>query len=147
VPTIVNFTPVPAFVGGALIGLSAVLVLLINGKIAGISGVFGRLFSPTTTDRAWRAWFVLGLLAGGLLVTKALPDLGAFQLEAGWPRLAAGAFLVGLGTRLGGGCTSGHGVCGASRGSVRSMVATAVFMAAGFVTVFVTHHVLNGGAL
>ncbi len=145
--TIVNFTPVPAFVGGTMIGLSAVVVLLINGKIAGISGVFGRLFSPTTTDRPWRAWFVLGLLAGGLLVALAMPDLGKFELTAGTPRLVAGAFLVGLAKRLGGGCTSGHGVCGASRGSVRSMVATLAFMAAGFATVYVTHHLLGGGSL
>jgi hypothetical protein len=145
-PEIVNFTPGPAFLGGALIGLSAVVVLLLNGKVAGISGIYGRLFSPTTADRPWRAWFVVGLLAGGALATGVRPELDAFQLEAGLPQLLAAGFLVGLGTRLGGGCTSGHGVCGASRGSKRSITATIVFMVAGFATVYVTHHLLGGGA-
>ncbi len=143
--TIVNFTPGPAFVGGVMIGLSAVLVLLLNGKIAGISGIFGRLFSPATSDRPWRLWFVLGLVAGGALVTRALPRFDVFELEAGTPQILAGAFLVGLGTRLGSGCTSGHGVCGAGRGSLRSIAATLTFLAAGFATVYVTRHLLGGG--
>ena len=144
-PEIVNFTPGSALLGGALIGLSAVLVLLLNGKVAGISGIYGRLFSPTTKDRPWRAWFVVGLLAGGALATGAWPELDKFELDADLPQLLAAGFLVGLGTRLGGGCTSGHGVCGASRGSKRSLAATATFMLAGFVTVYVTHHLLGGG--
>ena len=137
--------PLLALAGGALIGLGALLVLLINGRIAGISGVLGRLLSPTTEDRAWRLWFLLGLVASGLLLGGARPELGSFELTASPGRLCAGALLVGLGTRLGGGCTSGHGVCGASRGSVRSLVATLTFLAAGFVTVYITHHLLVGG--
>lgn len=144
--TITNFTPVPALIGGMLIGLSALIVLRMNGKVAGISGIVGRLFQRVPGDTAWRVWFLVGLIGGGAAVFAGVPRFAAFQLEAGTGTLLVAGFLVGLGTRVGGGCTSGHGVCGTSRGSLRSIVATLTFMATGFATVYVTHHLLSGGA-
>jgi uncharacterized membrane protein YedE/YeeE len=142
---IVNFTPLPALVGGVLIGLGAVLVLLMNGKIAGISGMLARPFLGVEGDTAWRLVFLVGLVVGGALTFALIPSSAEFQLDAGWSTVLVAGFLVGLGTRVGGGCTSGHGVCGLSSGSVRSLVATLAFMAAGFVTVYVVRHVLGGG--
>lgn len=142
--TIVDFTPASAFVGGVLIGLAATLLLLLNGKIAGISGIFARVVKPLPGDTAWRVLFLIGMIAGGALTFLAWPPAASLQLDASWPRILAGGFLVGLGTRVGGGCTSGHGVCGLSRGSRRSLVATLAFMCAGFATVYVIRHVLSG---
>jgi uncharacterized protein len=131
--------------GGATIGLGASLLLLFNGKIAGISGIFGGLVLPKAGDVAWRAAFVAGLVLGGLLLAAAYP--AAFpELGGGRPLglvLLAG-FLVGLGARLGSGCTSGHGVCGLSRLSARSLVATLTFLSTGALTVFITRHLLGG---
>ncbi|QDE84006.1 YeeE/YedE family protein [Myxococcus xanthus] len=131
--------------GGALIGLSASLLLLANGRVAGISGVVGSLLAPVRGDVAWRVLFFAGLLAGGLLLSWLRP--GSFPApsapSAGGLWLLAGAgLLVGFGSRLGNGCTSGHGVCGISRGSVRSIAATLTFMATGVLTVFLVRHVL-----
>jgi hypothetical protein len=137
----IHFTPVPALAGGVLIGLGAVLVLFLNGKVAGISGIVARLFTGVAGDTAWRVAFLAGMLAGGAATFAASAQFAAFELRAGWARILAAGFLVGLGTRLGGGCTSGHGVCGMARGSPRSIAATLAFMAAGFVTVYVMHHV------
>ena len=145
--TIVDFDPLPALVGGAMIGLSAALVLLLNGKVAGISGIFGRIFNQGEQHRAWRVCFVLGLVAGGAIVTGLLPEFDVFELHAGTPLVLAAGLLVGFGTRLGGGCTSGHGVCGISRGAKDSILATLTFMGAGAVTVYVFHHLLGGGGL
>jgi uncharacterized protein len=135
------FTPWHALGGGALIGLAAALLVLFNGRIAGISGVLGELLR-WPADRTWRLAFVAGLVAAPVVygVFAALP---VPRLDAGTPLLVAGGLLVGLGARYGAGCTSGHGVCGLSRLSVRGAVATAVFMAAGFVTVFVLRHLLG----
>ncbi len=144
--TIVDFTPGRAFVGGLLIGLAATLVLLLNGKIAGISGIFARVVKPLPGDTAWRVVFLVGMIGGGALTFAVWPPSAAFALDSSWPQIVAGGFLVGLGTRVGGGCTSGHGVCGLSRGSMRSLVATLVFMGTGFATVYVIRHVLAGGA-
>jgi uncharacterized membrane protein YedE/YeeE len=125
-----NFTPWSALLGGALIGISASLLLALNGRIAGISGIVGGILKPAAGDVAWRVAFVIGLLASGAVALGVSPtSLGASPRSLGLV-LAAGAF-VGVGTRLGNGCTSGHGVCGLSRLSVRSMVATATFMATG----------------
>jgi uncharacterized membrane protein YedE/YeeE len=134
-----HFTPWPALAGGALIGLAASLLALANGRIAGISGIVGGLLRPGSGDAAWRAAFVAGLvIAPGLLAL--VQPLTAPQIEAGPLRLVAAGLLVGLGTRYGSGCTSGHGVCGLSRLSPRSAVATAAFMAAGFATVYLLKH-------
>lgn len=139
-------TAVAALQGGALIGLSSALLLLLNGKIAGISGIVGALLGPTRGDTAWRLFFLAGLIGGGAAMWGVSP--GSFQMEnlpSGSTAAAAGV-LVGFGTRLGNGCTSGHGVCGISRFSQRSMVATLTFIAAGAIVVLVTRHLL-GGAL
>jgi uncharacterized membrane protein YedE/YeeE len=138
-----EFTPVSAAIGGALIGLSAVLLMALNGRIAGISGTFSGAFFSGAGDRAWKIMFLAGLIAApGLqrLVTGAWPP---FDMAAGWPLIVVGGLLVGFGTRLGSGCTSGHGVCGLSRLSPRSMVAVGAFMSAGFVTVAVVRSVMG----
>ncbi|WP_395028436.1 YeeE/YedE family protein [Comamonas odontotermitis] len=134
-------TPVTALLGGALIGLAAVLLVLFNGRIAGISGIVGSLLPPRAPGGAWRVAFVIGLLAAPWAYGLFAP-VPAAASPASWPVLAIAGLLVGFGTRLGSGCTSGHGVCGLSRLSVRSLVATLCFMAAGFATVFVARHVL-----
>ena len=137
-----HFTPLAALAGGALIGLAAALFVLLNGRIAGISGVLGGLLVPTRGDIAWRLAFVLGLV-GAPLAYRLFAELPTPQIDAGYGTLLLAGLLVGIGTRYGAGCTSGHGVCGLSRLSPRSLVATAAFMAAGFATVFVVRHVLG----
>ncbi|WP_375765272.1 YeeE/YedE thiosulfate transporter family protein [Archangium gephyra] len=130
--------------GGALIGLSASLLLLANGRVAGISGVVGSLLAPVRGDIAWRVFFFGGLLTGGLLLAWLRPVSFAAPapLSAGGVALlVAAGLLVGFGSRLGNGCTSGHGVCGISRGSVRSIAATLTFMATGVLTVFLARHI------
>ncbi|MFC6979973.1 YeeE/YedE family protein [Microbulbifer taiwanensis] len=135
--------PWSALAGGALIGLASALLLLLNGRIAGISGILGGLIDRTAGETGWRRAFVLGLLLSPLvwLLFAALPPI---RIEAGYPLLIAAGLLVGIGTRYGSGCTSGHGVCGLSRLSPRSLVATLGFMGAGFATVFATRHLLGG---
>lgn len=140
-----DFTPVPALVGGALIGLAASLFLLSHGKIAGISGMYGGVLRRGTSDRGLRLTFVLGLLVAGGALRVLWPAAFATTWSAALPVVLAAGVLVGFGTQLGNGCTSGHGVCGISRLSVRSLVATMTFMASGFATVFVAHHVIGGG--
>jgi uncharacterized membrane protein YedE/YeeE len=136
------FTPWSAAIGGVLIGLAAAMFVLLNGRIAGISGVLGGLLRPRPGDRAWRIAFVAGLLLAplGYALVAAVP---APQIDADIPLLVIAGLLVGVGTRYGSGCTSGHGVCGISRLSPRSLVATVLFMAAGFATVFVMRHLLG----
>ncbi len=136
------FTPWSSFGGGMLIGLAAALFVLLNGRIAGISGVLGGLLTPLRGDVLWRLAFIGGMVAAPLAysVVLALPSV---QIDAGYPALVAAGLLVGVGTRYGAGCTSGHGVCGLSRLSLRSLVATGAFMAAGFVTVYVLGHLIN----
>jgi len=137
-----NFTPWASLAGGVMIGLASALFLLFNGKIAGISGILGGLLRPQRGDVVWRIAFVAGILVSPLLfgAVRPLPDV---EIEAGYPLLIAAGLLVGLGTRYGSGCTSGHGVCGLSRRSPRSIVATVAFMFAGFATVFIARHVLG----
>lgn len=142
-----SFTPVMSGIGGLLIGLSAALLLMTNGKIAGISGIAGGLLTkPPRGDVLWRLVFVVGLFAGGAAMAAFQPGLFAMELDRSTAALAAAGLLVGFGTRLGNGCTSGHGVCGLSRLSRRSLVSVGTFMVAGAITVFVVNHLL-GGAL
>ena len=132
-------------VGGAFIGLSASLLLLSHGKIAGVSGMLGGLLDPKTTDRSYRAWFLAGLLLVGFVFRFVRPEMLAPTHTASIGLTAAAGLLVGFGTSLGNGCTSGHGICGISRLSIRSLIATATFLVTGAVTVFIADHVLGGG--
>jgi uncharacterized protein len=136
------FTPWPALIGGMLIGLAAAMFALLNGRIAGISGILGGLVKPTRGDIKWRLAFIGGLIVApwAYRLFSALPTV---QIDAGYVALAVAGLLVGVGTRYGSGCTSGHGVCGLSRLSLRSLAATLTFMGAGFVTVFVLRHLFN----
>ena len=136
-----HFTPWSALAGGMLIGLAAALLILFNGRIAGISGIVGALLPPRRQGGAWRWAFVLGLLAAPWL-WRVFAPLPALQTSASTALLVLAGLLVGVGTRMGSGCTSGHGVCGLSRLSLRSLVATLCFMATGFATVFIMRHVL-----
>jgi uncharacterized membrane protein YedE/YeeE len=137
-----HFTPWSSFGGGILIGLAAALLILASGKILGVSGILGGLFRPRAGDAGWRVLFILGLLLAPL-VWRSLAALAAPPIAGHSALLAIAGLLVGFGTRLGSGCTSGHGICGLSRLSPRSLVATALFMLAGFATVFVTRHVIG----
>jgi uncharacterized protein len=139
-----NFTPISAAIGGALIGLSAVLLMLLNGRVAGIAGIAAGLIDPIGSDRFWRVAFIVGLIAAPLsamLVGYAVP---VPQMPASLVTVAVAGLLVGFGTRLGNGCTSGHGICGIARLSARSITATAVFMAAAIIVVALTRHVVGG---
>jgi len=137
------FTPWTSLAGGALIGLAAAMFALLNGRIAGISGVLGGLLRPARGDIAWRVAFVAGLLVAPAAYWGLGAELPPLHIGAGAGTLVAAGLLVGAGTRYGSGCTSGHGVCGLSRLSPRSLVATAAFMAAGFATVYVARHWLG----
>jgi uncharacterized protein len=138
--TIVNFTPVSALAGGILIGLASVWLLAANGRIAGISGILHGLFAQPPGERPWRVWFIAGLIAAGVLWRLFVP-VSDPQLNLGW--MALGGVLVGFGTRIGGGCTSGHGVCGLGRLSLRSVVAVFIFMLCGMIATFVMRHVIS----
>ena len=133
------YTPGAAIAGGALIGLAAAIFVLFNGRIAGISGILGGLLRPVAGDIGWRVAFVAGLLAAPF-VWRLFAAVPTPHIDAGTGALVLSGLLVGVGTRFGGGCTSGHGVCGISRLSPRSLAATATFLAAGFVTVYVLRH-------
>ena len=135
-----HFTPVSAAAGGLLIGLSAAILWLGLGRIAGISGIVGNLLTPAAGEIGWRAAFVAGLVAAPPLYAAAGGALPAIVLPDSPAVIVAGGLLVGFGTRLGGGCTSGHGVCGLARLSPRSMAATLLFIASGFATVFAVRH-------
>lgn len=137
-----HFTPWSALAGGALIGLAAGLFIVANGRIAGISGLLGSLLARGGEGRGEKALFLLGLLLAPLL-WQVLAPLPAIEFQGGWLSLLVSGLLVGVGTRYGAGCTSGHGVCGISRLSPRSLAATLCFMAAGFATVFVLRHLLG----
>jgi uncharacterized membrane protein YedE/YeeE len=136
------FTPWSAAIGGVVIGLAATLFVLVNGRVAGISGIVGGMLHPRAGDVAWRLAFVAGLLLAPLVYATLAAHPSA-TIEAGYPVLIAAGLLVGIGTRFAGGCTSGHGVCGLSRLSPRSLVATLSFMVAGFATVFVVRHAIG----
>ena len=138
-----ELTPWSASLGGLMIGTASALAV-VQGKIPGISGVFGRIFRGVSGDTGWRVAFVLGLVAGGAATYALLPSTAAFGLPRTLPQVAIAGLLVGLGTRVGGGCTSGHGVCGVGSGSIRGIVGTLTFMATGFATVYALHHLLGG---
>ncbi|MBP1205609.1 putative membrane protein YedE/YeeE [Duganella sp. 1411] len=138
----VNFTPWASLAGGVLIGLAAALLVLFNGRIAGISGILGGLLRWPKGDLAWRVAFLIGLIAAPGVYGLYAP-LPAVHVDAGTATLVVAGLLVGLGTRYGAGCTSGHGVCGLSRLSLRSLVATGAFMTAGFATVFIVRHLIG----
>ena len=138
-----NFTPMSGFIGGSMIGLSAALLILILGRVAGISGILGGVLSAGRDEIGWRIAFLAGLVVGPLLLIwrGVTPEV---ELQASWPLLILAGLLVGFGTRLGGGCTSGHGVCGIARGAPRSVWATVAFFGTAALTVFVIRHVLGG---
>ena len=137
-----TFTPYTALAGGALIGLAAAIFVLFNGRIAGISGIVAGLLRPVAGGIGWRVAFLAGMV-GAPVVYATLAPLPPVHIEPDWGALVAAGLLVGVGTRYGAGCTSGHGVCGLSRLSLRSLVATLAFMGAGFATVYVVRHLLS----
>lgn len=137
-----NFTPWASLAGGMLIGLAASMFILLNGRIAGISGIIGGLLHPAKGDVLWRVAFIAGLIVAPLVYATAF-TLPPVEVNANAAMIIIAGLLVGVGTRYGSGCTSGHGVCGLSRRSPRSLVATLSFMASGFLTVFVTRHLLG----
>ncbi len=139
-----DFTPTAALIGGGLIGAAASLVLLTHGKVAGVSGLYGGLLRRDTTDLAFRIWFLSGMVLTGFVGSAIFPSAFASSWNANMPALVVAGLLVGVGTQIGTGCTSGHGVCGVSRLSLRSLVATLTFVLAGMFTVFVVRHVLGG---
>jgi uncharacterized protein len=139
-----SFTPWSALFGGMLIGLAAAMFILMNGRIAGISGIVGGLLGPRPAgDTSWRLAFIAGIVLAPTLwlLFHALPEI---TIEAGYPLLIAAGLLVGISTRYGAGCTSGHGVCGISRLSPRSIIATALFMSSAFATVYIIRHLIGG---
>ncbi len=141
-----DFTPIPSLIGGILIGLSAALMMLFHGRIAGISGIVGGLVGPRPGEVGWRLAFFAGLVAGGVVLGFAMPAGFEVAITRSPLAIAAAGVIVGFGTRLGSGCTSGHGVCGISRFSVRSITATVTFMlTGGFVAAIVTH--VFGGSI
>jgi uncharacterized membrane protein YedE/YeeE len=139
-----NFTPASAAIGGILIGLSAVLLMLSTGRIAGIAGIFGGLLNLRSEDKGWRVAFVAGLILAPAIAGWIGYGMAPPKLPVNWAVIVAAGLLVGFGTRLGGGCTSGHGICGIGRLSLRSIAATIVFMVTAVITVAVTRHVLGG---
>ena len=143
-----HFTPWMSLGGGVLLGISAALFILVNGRVLGISGIVGGLLTPKKGDVGWRLAFLLGLAVSPLIFRMLMPSdmVQAPRVDAGYGAVVLAGLLVGLGTRYGSGCTSGHGVCGLSRMSPRSLLATITFMAFGFLTVFVVRHLLGGTA-
>ena len=136
-----HFTPWAALAGGILLGLASAMFILVNGRILGISGIVGGLLRPKAGDALWRIAFVLGMLTAPVLYLLVVGPVPA-TIDAGWGTVVLAGLLVGVGTRYGSDCTSGHGVCGLSRLSLRSLAATLAFMGAGFVTVFLLRHVV-----
>lgn len=139
-----GFTPVLSTVGGVLIGLAAVALLYFNGRIAGISGIMGGVLRPQQGDTLWRAVFLAGLIGGALAILWLHPASMALRIDVSDPTVILAGFLVGLGTRIGNGCTSGHGVCGVGRLAPRSIVASAVFFASAVLTTYLIRHVWEG---
>ena len=140
-----EYTLFQSLVGGLLIGMSVSIMLFCNGKVAGISGIIGGMFQKDTQDLSWRALFLLGLLSGGYLLGSTQLAHDMVSLDRSYQSIIVAGLLVGFGTRLGSGCTSGHGVCGISRFSARSLAATLTFLTAGAVLVYVVRHTLEGG--
>jgi uncharacterized protein len=139
-----SFTPIPSLLGGIILGVAAALYVLFHGRILGISGIISGLLHPKSGDRAWRMALILGLLTAPLLAALFFEIRPIVEVEADWLAVVIAGLLVGFGTQYGSGCTSGHGICGLSRLSPRSLVATVSFMITGFVIVFVLRHVIGG---
>jgi uncharacterized membrane protein YedE/YeeE len=139
-----NFSPVSAAIGGTLIGLAATLLMLLTGRVAGISGIFAGCLDFGATDKSWRVAFVVGLVLAPLVGGLVGYPIPSPEMPDSWSVIIAAGLLVGFGTRLGGGCTSGHGVCGMARLSMRSIVATAIFMATAIVVVALSRHLFGG---
>lgn len=138
-----SFTPVPSLLGGMILGIAAALYVLLHGRILGISGIISGLIHPKAGDRDWRIAFVLGLFTAPSLFALLFEIRPIVEIESNWLALVIAGLLVGFGTQYGSGCTSGHGICGLSRLSPRSLVATLCFMAAGFLTVYVLRHLIG----
>lgn len=141
--SIAAFDPISALFGGALIGVAATLLLFLNGRIAGISGIFGDFLDASAAERGWRLAFLAGLIAAPLLLAAAGQAMPNPTMPASWAVIIGAGLLVGVGTRLAGGCTSGHGICGLARFSPRSIVATGVFMATAVIVVAIVRHGLG----
>jgi len=139
-----SFTPIPSLLGGIILGVAAALYVLFHGRILGISGIISGLLRPKSGDRAWRMALILGLLTAPLLAALFFEIHPIVEVEADWLAVVIAGLLVGFGTQYGSGCTSGHGICGLSRLSPRSLVATVSFMTAGFLIVYVLRNVIGG---
>jgi uncharacterized membrane protein YedE/YeeE len=139
-----NFTPVSALIGGLLIGFAAVILLLFNGRIMGVTGITGGVLQPQRQDLLWRLLFLASLAAAPILYSWAMAEPVAIEVTGSLPALIAGGFLVGFGACVGSGCTSGHGVCGLGRFSKRSLTVTVTFMITSIATVYVMHHLIGG---
>lgn len=137
------FTPVPSLLGGMILGIAAALYVLLHGRILGISGIISGLLRPNLTDFAWRASLIFGLITAPFLAALFFGIFPIVEIESDWIAIVVAGFLVGFGTQYGSGCTSGHGICGLSRLSPRSLVATLSFMGAGFLTVYVIRHLIG----
>lgn len=138
-----HFTPWLSFWGGLLIGIAVSLLLILNGRVAGVSGILAGLITRPNRDTVWRALFVLGLLLAPTVYHFGF-DLPEINIDASWITLIIAGLLVGIGTRIGGGCTSGHGICGLSRFSMRSIMATVLFMSTGAASVYLMQHIFGG---
>ncbi len=139
-----SFTPVESLIGGVLLGVAGLMLLLFNGRIAGISGIFGGLLNFKKGETLWRATFVVGLLAGGLVLSLIYPQAIRFEITYSAPAIMLAGLLVGIGSRMGSGCTSGHGICGIGRVSRRSLVAVPVFMISGMIAAIAVDRLLGG---
>jgi len=139
-----SFTPIPSLLGGIILGVAAALYVLLHGRILGISGIVSGLLHPKLADSAWRLNLVLGLISAPFLAALFFGIIPVVEIDSGWLAIVIAGLLVGFGAQYGSGCTSGHGICGLSRLSPRSLVATLAFMSAGFVMVFIIRHMIGG---
>ena len=139
-----SFTPIPSLLGGMILGLAAALFVFLHGRILGISGIVSGLLRPNMTDSAWRLSLVLGLISAPFLTALFFGIIPIVEIDSSWLGIVIAGLLVGFGAQYGSGCTSGHGICGLSRLSPRSLVATLAFMSAGFIMVFIIRHLIGG---
>jgi uncharacterized membrane protein YedE/YeeE len=139
-----SFTPFPSLLGGMILGLAAALYVFLHGRILGISGIVSGLLHPNMTDSAWRLSLVLGLISAPFLTALFFGIIPIVEIDSSWLGIVIAGLLVGFGAQYGSGCTSGHGICGLSRLSPRSLVATLAFMSAGFIMVFIIRHLIGG---
>jgi uncharacterized membrane protein YedE/YeeE len=139
-----SFTPIPSLLGGMILGVAAALYVILHGRILGISGIVSGLLRPKESDTAWRLSLVLGLITAPFLAALFFGIFPIIEIDSSWTTIVIAGLLVGFGAQYGSGCTSGHGICGLSRLSPRSLLATLAFMGAGFITVFVIRHLIGG---